>query len=136
MSSEGQCLKAGPVFSWHLASYSAELWAILNAVADSQTCLCIHCDCQAVVKHVQFLLDHEKVPATWPHQAWWNFLLCLHQERKLFAWDWLQVCWIPAHVLPDIPIQLITPDMAKAKKFYSTRYLVEKSGRWACKDCC
>ena len=113
---DGQCLAAGPVFCWHLTSYSAELWALIVAIVSSSSCLHIFSDCKSVVDHFREMLNLSTIPFAWPHRPWWLFLQAFVQQRCAQNPNAVTVSWIPAHLYENVPIALITSDMAKAAK--------------------
>ena len=112
ISQHGTLLAADRVRHWRLASYTAELWAVLFAFAMSTTPLVIHTDSLAIVSQFSELLLADKVQLEWTHANWWGFLLNLvHQRRNLHASP-LQLLWCPAHLLEHIPSPMITDEAA------------------------
>ena len=110
----GNVVKVGQVHAWLLASYSCELWAILEAVAFSAGPVCIYTDCKTVVQQFQQMTRTLAIPIEWKHRSWWLFLLDVWILRCRTAHEPISLRWIPAHKLGGIPIPLITEDMAKA----------------------
>ena len=110
----GQVILRGPVHHWSLCSYTAELWALVNAFCFAATPVEIRTDCETLVKHVLFMIKHDCVHPTWPHLPWWKGLHHVWQQRHEEHVSPLEVAWIPSHVLEHIPLELIDCDMATA----------------------
>ena len=135
----GSCVKRGPVCAWHLTSYSAELWAVVEACALATSKLHIFSDCKAVVQHLQDMILQNQVGKTWPHQNWWSFLLMLFRS-KFQAVQGLQITWIPAHLFETIPCELVTNEMAASRgtspKHVLLNRLVDVQAKLAAAEAC
>ena len=112
---KGQCVKKGAVHNWALTSYSTELWAVLEAIVLATTPLQLFTDCKTVVEHLKLLMTTRKVGSTWPHQMWWSFLLSILLQKGNGECNWIEIYWIPSHVLEHIPTEAITIELAQAK---------------------
>ncbi len=111
----GSVIKSGPVFHICLSSYTTELWALIVAFCGCSTCVHIHTDCKSLADQVEYMCAHEQIDFTWTHVSWWLFLLDILRRRKQFSSHPLKVSWCPAHQADDIPIELLTPQIAASR---------------------
>ena len=113
ISNTGAVLSSGCVRHWVLSSYSCELWAGIAAWAHASSPLVIHSDCKAFVEQTKIMLQTKQVDKEWPHQEWWNFFLSLVLLRTSTPESVLRCEWCPAHVLEHLPVEHISPQVAK-----------------------
>ena len=118
-----QVCRRGPVFHWSLSSYATELWAILEACSYAETRVIIGSDCLTVVGQCWTVMDSHSIPSTWSHQSWWKFFLHLWLHKFHANIEELEIFWTPAHLYENIPIPLITDEMADLKG--TTRLSIE-----------
>lgn len=109
----GERIMSGRVFHIALNAYVCELWGLVNAFCRSKQPVCVHLDCSAVVEQAQFLIDHGFVPTSWSMFSWWSFLLQIIDYRKGFCDVPLKVQWCKAHVLDELPMYMITEQLAQ-----------------------
>ena len=121
----GTCVAKGPVTHWALSSYTAELWALLVAVALTSQRLQVFTDSQTVANQFKQMVANARVDPHWSHQRWWRKLFAMWNQRLRFVENPIEVIWIAAHCFEHIPIECITEDMAAAKKttIYSSHSL-------------
>ena len=112
VNSNGVVLHEGGVHHWNLSSYTAELWAVVVAVATASGPLQIRTDCKSMADHLEDLLQTKCVAKSWPLQAWWHFLADVLHERHAHCDCPLECSWVPAHVMEDVPEFLLTPQAA------------------------
>ena len=110
----GFTIAKGQVNHWSLCSFSTELWAILVAVALADSSVIIFTDNKAVATNFAIMLETQGVPAHWSHFYWWAFLLDLIDRKFEKHGAFVQVQWIPAHKLENIPVELIGDELARA----------------------
>lgn len=115
VDSNNRVIQVGPVYHPSLSSYSCELLAIIHAFAGSDKPTRIFTDCQAISSQIEYLITHREVPSIWSHHSWFVFLLTIITHRMGFFHTPLVVEWCPAHLFENIPIDLITPQQARAK---------------------
>ena len=126
--------KQGPVFHWSLSSYATELWAILEACALTETRAIIGSDCQTVVGQCWIVMDSKCVPPEWSHQTWWKFFLHLWCHKFQANIELLEIFWTPAHLYENIPVQLITSEMAELKGTTPLNILCNRKADFAAKE--
>ena len=111
-------LDSGEVHHFALTSFTCELWAIVVAFAKATGPLCIHSDCDSLVKLINRFPELESIPTEWPHFTWFSFLFQIYQIRKSVCASPLILQWCPSHVLEDIPWFEISD--AAARQFKTT----------------
>ena len=114
INADAKCVSSGPVCAWDLSSFATELWAIIVAITSSDCPIRIFTDCKGVAVRFESLLTRESVPPNWPMQPWWAFLQRVLQSRKLLHPKPVELCWIPAHKLENMPIEMISQELAFA----------------------
>ena len=105
---------AGSLTHWSMCSYTTELWAIVQAIATATTCIKIFSDCKAIVEQFNNHTGSEGIPSDCRHPAWWNFIFTACRKFQNGPRSFVEMHWIPAHRYENIPIQLVTVEMAKA----------------------
>ena len=110
---QGSTIKAGPVFHWGLSSFTTELWAVLEAAAYADSWVHIFTDCKSVAERFKQLVQLSNIPPDWSHGSWWGFLLQLWIHKFNCNPDALQISWIPAHLCENMPIEMISEELAK-----------------------
>ena len=109
-----QIITSGPVKHWSLTSYTSELWAIVKAISTATTSLCIYTDCKTIVDQFEYCAKFNLIPPDCKHPAWWNYICSAFQQFSLPTRPVFQLFWIPSHCYENIPIPLITDEMARA----------------------
>ena len=109
IAKNGTLLHSGRVQRWCLSSYVAELWAVWSAFSSSAAPICVYCDNQAVVRNVQYMIQHDAVKVTWKCLDWWQTILALHRIPLEHVAKPLDIQWIPAHMFEDTPIHMLCP---------------------------
>ena len=134
----GQCIHSGPVHHICLSSYTTELWAILWAFCNANHPIECRSDSKSVVDQIQILIDTHEVSPEWMHFEWWCFLKTILLQRCQIHPTPLKVTWIPAHVLEELPCELISHKLAQSYKttwddiFCNRR--ADKCAKEACKQ--
>ena len=113
---DGNCIFSTAVQHWNLCSYTVEFYAIAAAFLCADTVVEIYADCQSVVKHFAYLIEHQQIQDDWPWFPWWKKVLDVFIQRKQIVEQPVQVHWIPSHTFDGIPVELITDDMLLAKR--------------------
>ena len=138
INEQGQCLKKGPVYSWALASYTTELWAVLEAIALAVSPIELFTDCKTVVNHFRALLTNRLIHPNWPHQSWWTFIWKTLLQKGHNDVSWFQICWIPAHTFEHLPAQCIPIELAQKRqttpKHIHLNRIADHSAKQAAKD--
>ena len=111
----GCVLKSGPVSHICMSSYTTELWALIVAFCGSHTDTHIHTDCKSLADQVSWMCLNEQVDFKWTHTSWWLFLLDVFRRRKQYSCSPLCISWCPAHQADDIPVEMLTPQVAKER---------------------
>lgn len=96
-STTGLPIASGPVLGLWQTIDRGELWAIKAALAWAahyQAAVYLWCDSKFTVDSLQFLLEHDTVPARWENQDLWQDIhgTLLHLSTAP------QVRWIPSHL--------------------------------------
>ena len=112
---QGHVRKSGSVFHWHLSAYTAELWAIIEACAGARFVTIIFSDCASVVQQARHIFQGGQPDDSWSCYFWWLYLARLVHLRRNICQAPFHICWIPAHCHDDLPIDLISEDMAALK---------------------
>lgn len=73
VAEDSSLLAAGRVKHWRLSSYSAELWAVLEAFAAAPCPMVIHTDSLTIVNQFTELLRLDCLQLEWTHAQWWGF---------------------------------------------------------------
>lgn len=109
---DGSCRLSGPVHFLNISSYAAELYAILQTIELSTSCICIATDCQTIVRQFNWLLEHQCISTKWSHQFWWRRILKCIVSRQEFTSSPVSLRWIPSHVGDHLSENEITDDFA------------------------
>ena len=113
VDSADNILFEGPVFHFALSSFSCELWSVLVAFANASNPLCIHSDCDSLVKMINMFPFLDSIPTDWPHFTWFAFLHHIYQIRKAVCDNPLVLEWCPSHILEDTPWFQISDEAAR-----------------------
>lgn len=108
----GRVIAKGPVNHIALNPYACELWAVINAISRAMQPIIIHSDCLSIVNQFNSLLKLDHVPSSWSHWCWWNHLLFLLRLRRTYHLKPVILEWCPAHILEDLPCELISDSLA------------------------
>ena len=109
----GSLVHAGPVFHLALSSYTCELWAIIWAFCISDTPIICRSDSKTVVDQLLYFFNSQEISPTWMHFEWWCFFKTIYMQRRELHPCPLWVEWIPAHVLENVPCELISESQAR-----------------------
>ena len=107
-----QCLEAGPVLHLLLASYTAELYAILRAVASTSAPVKIFTDSLTIVDMFAQLELTGQVSEDWSLLEWWKILARLWRTRKAFHPKPVTLVWQKAHTCDHLETQEISEEIA------------------------
>ena len=105
----------GLVQHWNVSAYCAELWAILVTCARACFTTCIYCDCSSVVEQATLIFQGEMPAKHWKYFHWWSFLAHVVKLRQSVVQRPFHIQWIPAHCYEQIPIELLSEDLARLK---------------------
>ena len=108
----GVVVNEGPVHHWNMSSYTAELWAVIVAIASASGPIHIRTDCKSMAEHLNSLLEQHQVDPAWPLQAWWSFTKDVVHARRVLCDHPVSCTWVPAHVLEQVPEFLLTQAQA------------------------
>lgn len=108
----GHLLYSGPVHHICLSSYTCELWAIIWAFCSAEHPIECRSDSKTVVDQIHYLIQNRDISSTWMHYEWWCFLKTIYLQRCEIHPSPLIVTWIPAHVLEELPCELISNRLA------------------------
>ena len=106
----------GLVQHWNVSAYGAELWAIIVACARAQFVTQIYSDCLSVVEQATLIFQGEQPSRQWKFFSWWTFLAHVVRLRQAVTPCPFRVHWIPAHCFENIPIELLSEDLAALKQ--------------------
>lgn len=110
-----RCIISGRVSHSSLSSFTAELYALLRAVAGCSSPVHVFIDCLSVVDIFHELIRTQEVHPQWSHGHWWHLLLQIWKDRSCFFHKPIKVTWIPANQSDDVLLQGITQDFAEAR---------------------
>ena len=113
IDSSGSIVCSGPVHHVTLNSYTAELFAITQAVLFSKCRLRIRTDCQTVVTQFSDLVSQNAVDDHWSHKEWWQWLLHVWRQRVHHQTEPIQLRWMKAHAFDHIPEYKWTEQMLR-----------------------
>ena len=113
IDSSGSIVCSGPVHHVTLNSYTAELFAITQAVLFSKCRLRIWTDCQTVVTQFSDLVSQNAVDDHWSHKGWWQWLLHVWRQRVHRQTEPIQLRWMKAHAFDNIPEYKWTEQMLR-----------------------
>lgn len=108
----GYPIHVGPVHHICLSSYTCELWAIIWAFCSADQPIECRSDSKTVVDQIQIMINTREISSTWMHFEWWCFLRTIYLQRVQCHASPLKVTWIPAHVLENLPCELISHKLA------------------------
>ena len=109
-------IAAGPLHHWVLDSYTTELWAVVIAISKATTRIAIFTDCKTIVDQFSWCRQHMKPPQDCQHPAWWRFICDALRKFSRNGEQAVELHWIPSHMFENVPISMITPEMAKFGK--------------------
>ena len=102
----------GQVNAWNLASYTAELWAVVVACTKACGPTNIFSDSLTVVQQCNEVFDHGVIGDDWLCSTWWRHLRDLYRYRQETVNPPFLIQWVPAHRLERVPDQLLTDELA------------------------
>ena len=114
IAQDGSTLESGPVHHWHISSFGTELWAVLKAIIRAKQECIVYTDNQAVADGIAQITCGAD-PSMWLHAEWWLMIKEIWDFRRCSHPHPFVVVWIPAHCFDQVPLQMITPDMLKAR---------------------
>ena len=132
----GGLISSGPVHHVCLSSYSCELWAILWAFCTAKHPIECRTDSKTVCDQVRYLIDTHEICADWMHFEWWCFLRTVYIQRWALHRSPLTVTWFPAHVLEELPCELISRKLAQQFKTTWGDIFCNRKADWYAKKAC
>ena len=133
----GGCLHSGKVHHVSLSSYTCELWAVIVAFCTASNPIIISSDNETVVNQTKYMIRHLSINVAWQHLQWWTFFLSVFQMRKANCDQPIQIRWIPAHLLEELPCELISNQAAiKAGSTWLDIYCNRKADAFAKRCVC
>ena len=114
MTGDMTCIDQGPVCHFQLTSYTAELYAIMRAVAISCGPVCIYTDSLTIVEMFQQLQCTGRVETTWSLFPWWRILQDLWRARRQLHSDPIVLVWQKSHTCDDLAECDITEELAQS----------------------
>lgn len=108
------CIDSGPVQHLLLTSYTAELFAIMRAVAITGSPVKIFTDSLTIVDLFAQMKVHGRVSPSWSLAPWWSISFRVWQKRRAVHPDPIVLEWQKAHTTCDgIDLHDITEQMAQ-----------------------
>ncbi len=134
VNQNGVEVASGPVCHISLSSYSCELWAIIWAFSISEHPIECRTDSKAVADQIKILIETHSISPSWMHFEWWGFLRTIYLQRLPLHRQPLSVSWIPAHVLENLPCELISPLNAASHNTTCLDIFLQPQSGHACKE--
>lgn len=112
---DGSLVFAEQVYHWHLASYTTELFAIINMFSRASGPILIHTGSLTIVNQFESLIAQEAVDMQWTlcELVGWAHLWSLYKIRIGLHPLPLRLQWCPAHLLENVAETDITEELAE-----------------------